>query len=82
MAQEKPLQTTLFSLDRFEGALAVLYQGEAEQIVPRSRLPKTAKEGQLFVQLQDGSFCLDAAATQQVQAEMKARVQALLRRKK
>lgn len=72
----------VFSLDRFEGECAVLYQGETEQIVPRGSLPKTAKEGQCFVQDENGRFCLDAAATNDAQAAMKARVQALLQRKK
>ncbi len=79
----QPERTQWLCIDRFEGEVAVL-EDTAGQVVDISRaaLPQGAKAGDWLVQSADGNYAVDHAKTAQRRAEMRARVQALLQRKK
>lgn len=71
-----------FSVDRFEGAYAVLLAPDQRAIdLPCTALPEGTKEGDWLIALPDGSYQIDHAKTQQRKEEMRARLEALLHRK-
>lgn len=70
----------LYSLDRLEGAWAVLVDEEGEsRNVPRTQLPENAAEGDMLRE-QAGAFVPDAAAAQARRAAV-LRLQQRLREK-
>jgi hypothetical protein len=54
------------SIDRFEGEVAVLIVDGREQHVPRAKLPKGAREGDV---IDLGTMRVDAAATERLREE-------------
>ena len=56
------------SIDRFEGDVAVLDVGGREQTVPRAKLPREAREGDV---IDLATMRIDAAATERLRAETK-----------
>ena len=71
----------LWSVDRFEGDLAVLIGDDSgdSAVVPRTLLLPETREGDL-VRLTDGLYRPDAAATAARREEIRALEQRLLRR--
>lgn len=70
----------LYSLDRLEGAWAVLVDEEGEsRNVPRTALPEDVAEGDMFRE-QDGAFVPDVAAAEARRAAI-LRLQQKLREK-
>ncbi len=78
-----PNGTRYIVIDRFEGEFAVLIaQDETTQDVLRSALPQGAKEGHWLMQYADGQYEIDEEKTQHRRTEMRARLDALLKRGK
>ncbi len=71
----------LWSVDRFEGGLAVLIGDDSgdSTVVPRTLLMPETREGDL-VRLTDGMYRPDAAATAARREEVRTLEQRLLRR--
>lgn len=62
----------LYSIDRFEGDVAVLIDEDEESLtVPRASLPADAEEGMMFLKTEDG-FVRDEAAEEARRAEILA----------
>lgn len=72
----------MFILDRFEGDFAVLINEDGQsKILPRSSLKDDAREGDVFVLLEDGSFAFDKGLTKSRKESVKSRFSRLVKRK-
>lgn len=68
----------VFSLDRKEGNVAVLYGDSGERIeVSASLLPADAKEGDLFLKDESGNFSFLAVETEKKRADVASRLESL-----
>ncbi len=67
---------SLYSIDRFEGGLAVLLCGGRELAVKRELLPEDAAEGDLF-RLEDGRYVHLPEQTRQRRREASLRLKKL-----
>ena len=63
-------------IDRFEANIAVMDDGT---LIDRAFLPDCAAEGDVIVRQQNG-FCIDAEATANRRAQMRAKLSGVLKR--
>ena len=66
-------------LDRLEGELAYVAEGEAVRAVPRALLDPAAREGDVLL-LRAGRYVPDAQATADRRSAMRAKLRRLVRR--
>lgn len=75
-------KSTSFSIDRFEGELAVCENKETNEMINinRSLLPENCKEGDI-IKLENGVYIIDKFTTNTEQEEIKNMVNNLFKRK-
>ncbi len=80
--QQLPQGARYLVIDRFEGDVAVCETPEQSYLaLPRSSLPRGAKQSDWVIQFADGRYQIDDDKTQQRKKEMRTRLDALLKRK-
>lgn len=65
-------------IDRFEGDIAIVEDGESILNIPRNKLPFDSKEGDILI-LSDGKYLIDDVATENKKKELENRFSKLFK---
>lgn len=65
-------------IDRFEGDIAIIEDGESIINIPKNQLPFNAKDGDILI-LSDGKYLIDEVATDNRKKELENRFSKLFK---